>query len=66
MNVVSVDADVWLMDREALATWLGRSVHTVRARCTVHSYDHVGRAMYDAHSCAALLDSIPRRTRHAA
>lgn len=66
MNIVTIAPDLWLMDREALATWLGRSVHTVRARCPVHSYDPVGRALYDAHACAALLDRIPQRARRAA
>lgn len=64
MRVVTVDG-LWLMDREALAQWTGRSANTIRARCLIHSRDALG-PLYDAHASAATLDTIPRRARRAA
>lgn len=66
VKVVRVTDDFWLMDREALAQWTRRSVHTIRARCPVHSYAEGGRAMYDAKACAKQLDGIVASGRHAA
>ena len=55
-----------LMDREALAQWTRRSIHTIRAKCRVHSYDEIGRAMYDVQECEGALADIPQSGRHAA
>lgn len=66
MKAVRVTDDLWLMDRVALAQWTLRSVHTIRAKCPVHSYDAVGRAMYDAYACEKLLNGIRQSGRHAA
>lgn len=56
--------DRTLMDREALVQWTERSPHTVRQRCPVHRYVD-GTAIYDAHICATLLDTVPTRRRAA-
>jgi hypothetical protein len=66
MRAVRVTDDLVLMDREALAQWTHRSVHTIRAKCAVHSYAADGRAMYDAHECAKTLDGVAQSGRHAA
>jgi hypothetical protein len=64
--IVHRQADRVLMDREALAQWTERSIHTIRFRCAVAEYDEMGRALYDAEACADLLRSIPTRHRVAA
>lgn len=61
--IVHRQADRTLMDREALAQWTDRSIHTIRFRCAVAEYDTAGRALYDAEACADLLRSIPTRHR---
>lgn len=66
VKVVDIGPKRWLMDREALAQWTRRSVHTIRAKCPVHSYDAVGRAMYDAYACEQQLNGIRQSGRHAA
>lgn len=53
------------VDRRTLARLLGRSVHTIRARCTVQWHTN-GRAMYDAEACERVLSDIPTRDRQAA
>ena len=50
-----------LMDREALAQWTGRSVHTIRARCRPVERHSTGRQLYDADEAARVLDAIPKR-----
>lgn len=61
MKVVHVAEDLVLMDRAALAQWTQRSTHTIRAKCTVHSYDEIGRALYNARESAAILDQVKTR-----
>jgi hypothetical protein len=56
-----------LADREALAELTGRSVHTIRARCTVADRDRrTGRALYDVLACVEMLRSVPTRKRRRA
>lgn len=66
MRVINAAFAPPLMDREALALWTRRSIHTIRARCPVHSYDEKGRAMYAVGPCEELLAGIPQSGRHAA
>jgi hypothetical protein len=66
MKAIFVSDDLTLMDRPALSQWFGRSVHTIRAKCSVHSYDEQGRAMYDVGECEGILLKVPRSGRHAA
>jgi hypothetical protein len=66
MKVINVAFAPPLMDREALALWTHRSVHTIRAKCPVHSRDQQGRPLYDAYHCADLLAKVPEKLRHAA
>lgn len=51
-----------LVDRGTLARLLGRSVHTIRARCTPAATVQ-GRPVYDADECARILAAIPTRRR---
>jgi hypothetical protein len=60
MRVIPIGPKQWLMDREALAQYTYRSVHTIRARCAIHSYDEIGRALYDVGAAIEILD----KTRH--
>ena len=66
MRAILVSDELTLMDRPALAQWFGRSIHTIRARCPVHSYDEQGRAMYDVGECERILLKIHHSGRHAA
>lgn len=47
--------DGWLCDREALATWAGRSVHTIRSKCPVVARTPTGRPLYNAEQCLDIL-----------
>lgn len=53
-----------LIDRQTLALLSGRSVHTIRARCTVVEHRD-GKALYDMEEAAAILDKLPKRNRKA-
>ncbi|MGW5645048.1 hypothetical protein ACWEV3_40905 [Saccharopolyspora sp. NPDC003752] len=52
-----------LVDRATLARLLGRSVHTIRAACTVVDRDKDGRPLYDAKTCAEQLAKVATRNR---
>jgi hypothetical protein len=64
--VVRTD-DAVLVDRATLAAPVGRSVHTIRARCPIagHQVDDRGRrrALYDLDQCEATLAAVPLRRR---
>lgn len=50
-----------LVDRRSLAKLTGRSVHTIRLRCPVHSYSDDGRALYDSERAEKILNNIATR-----
>ncbi|MGW1678519.1 hypothetical protein [Saccharopolyspora sp. NPDC002376] len=52
-----------LVDRATLARLLGRSVHTIRAACTVADRSKDGRPLYDAKACAEQLARVATRNR---
>lgn len=64
-HVIRYEPDRVLIDRQTLARLTGRSVHTIRARCTVVTHRE-GKALYDMHACEHVLDEIGKRKRVAA
>lgn len=52
-----------LVGRSTLAELSGRSVHTIRARCTVVAHHTDGQALYDMDDALAVLAAIPTRRR---
>lgn len=52
-----------LVDREALAMITGRSVHTIRARCTVARRHWDGSPLYNVEAEVQRLAKIPTRRR---
>jgi hypothetical protein len=53
----------WLCDREALATWLGRSRETIKKRVPVVGHLADGTALHNMEHAAGLLAAIPIRRR---
>lgn len=58
--IVYAEANRTLIDRTTLAYLTGRSVETIRRRCTVVDYQS-GRALYDLDAATATLDAVPKR-----
>lgn len=52
-----------LLDRQTLALLTARSVHTIRARCTIAEHTEDGRALYDMEQAVTVLAAIPQRRR---
>ena len=52
-----------LVDRRTLAMVTGRSVHTIRLRCSIATYHDDGRALYDLDQAQQVLAAIPTRRR---
>lgn len=62
--IVVTRPELVLVDREALSMITKRSVHTIRARCTVVRY-RSGRPLYDLEREVERLAAIPVRRRDA-
>jgi hypothetical protein len=60
--IYRTDGRAPLVDRQTLALVTGRSVNTIRARCTVAEHRD-GRALYDLDQAEAVLNATPTRRR---
>jgi transposase len=64
--LVFYEANGELMDREALARWVGLSEISIRRHCTPVRYDEeTGRALYDVTQASKALGGVRHRVRPA-
>lgn len=59
-HIVEYEYGRTLLDRQTLAMLSGRSVNTIRAKCSVVEYRD-GKALYDMEQCATILDATRAR-----